>query len=805
MRQHIRIHKAEPNTGVLDYRHLLDAPAGKHGFVQAREGHLYFEDGIRARFLGFNLPTRSNTPDHETAEKMAERFASLGVNVIRLHAADAPIGDEPGSWSSCREAPLLDYMSGTTRRFHPVGLDRFDYFIAKLKEKGIYLHIDLIVARQFLAGDGLPQDLPACLKCYTMVNEHLIKLQQEYAQELLCHMNPYTGLKLIDDPAVMTIQINNEDSVIKESQKSGTVQTLRDELQQRFGHFLLQKYHTRQNLAAAWTKDGICVLGEDEDPSQGTVRIVEGSFLQRANNPLGDWGGDESPARYADYMEFGIQMNRRFYRRMKDFLHGLGAKVPIATSNLLGGAADVYGHSDADVMENNSYFNHPMLPIPGPDMYVVAGPTEYVSVNPLTMQKGIGAMATSLVSLASTAAVAEKPFVLSEWNEYGLHPFHSTAYMSTIAYACLNDWDGLILYCHHTSEAWDDQPADKILNVFDFYNDPAVIGQWGFLATAFLKGLISPARHRVDIVYTHNDLHTLPNAHAINNTFLPYITAMKNVFLDSGERYHGPADMAVNAGHLNGCDLSEAKHSVYYAWSPYRDAFRESCDNNRLTLAARGTQQIQQGVHMGEKALVFDDIAAMASGYDYRAYAVLVDSAMKQWGILPEGTGLINGRLISETGEIVTDPQRSVFSVSSDGCAYFSGKPDGVITLGDRVSASVKNNRITMSLISHDGEPLVKSTSFVLTAMGVTGMDGTTISPVDVWPGVAFSMVHMQGQLFADTLEGTITVQCEDANLTALDTTGHVIQQIPGEKSEAGVVFYLDGTLPAINYHLTIM
>ena len=45
MKQHIHIHKAEPNRGILDYSHLLDAPAGKHGFVETRNGHLYFEDG----------------------------------------------------------------------------------------------------------------------------------------------------------------------------------------------------------------------------------------------------------------------------------------------------------------------------------------------------------------------------------------------------------------------------------------------------------------------------------------------------------------------------------------------------------------------------------------------------------------------------------------------------------------------------------------------------------------------------------------------------------------------------------------
>ena len=76
MKQHIHIDKLTPNQGILDFSHLLDAPAGKHGFVQARNGHLFFEDGQRVRFLGFNIATRSNTPDHATAEKLAQRFAS---------------------------------------------------------------------------------------------------------------------------------------------------------------------------------------------------------------------------------------------------------------------------------------------------------------------------------------------------------------------------------------------------------------------------------------------------------------------------------------------------------------------------------------------------------------------------------------------------------------------------------------------------------------------------------------------------------------------------------------------------------
>ena len=217
VRQRIRIHKAETNKGAADFSHLLDAPAGKHGFVRVKDGHFYFEDGTRIRFLGFNMAARSNTPNHETAEKLAARFASMGVNVIRLHAADAPIGEEPCTWSSCKEAPLLDYERGNSLEFNKAGLDRFDYFVAKLKEKGIYLHIDLLVARAFNKEDGIEYSdrVDSCTKCFPMINERLIELQKDYARKLLLHVNPYTGLALADDPAVITVQINNEESAIK--------------------------------------------------------------------------------------------------------------------------------------------------------------------------------------------------------------------------------------------------------------------------------------------------------------------------------------------------------------------------------------------------------------------------------------------------------------------------------------------------------------------------------------------------------------------------------------------------------------
>lgn len=802
MQHRIRIHKAEPNTGHWDFSHLLDAPAGKHGFVSARNGHFYFEDGTRARFLGFNIAARSNMPDHESAEKIAARFASMGVNVIRLHAADNIILDDPWSWGCSKEAPLLDYESGSSRRFHPEGLDRFDYLVAQLKMRGIYLHVDTLVAREFVPGDDLdyPGKHPCTAKCYPTMNERLIELEQEYMEMLLCHENPYTGLKLIDDPAVITIQISNEESFIKSTDDTNGIpemQPYRDERQARFNAFLKMKYHTRERLAKAWTHNGICALGEDEDPEKNTVAVVQGGFHQPTNEPMGDWNGAVSPARYADYMEFGIYMNRKYYQRMKDFLIGLGAKVPIVCSNLLGGAADVYGHSDGDLMENNTYFNHPIPPFDN-GITMCIGPTEYVTVNPLTMQQGIGSMATTLLSFGAVAAVKGKPFMLSEWNEYGLHPFHSTSIVETVAYACLNDWDGLMIYNHHTSDNWDNQPADEIHSVFDCFNDASMICQWGFMASVFLKGLVKPAKNCFDVVYTQNDLKTLPTFHSMPTTFLPYIGRMRNVFLDGGETYQGDADVAVSAGFLTGVDLQDAKHGVYYAWSPYRDAWRRSLDTVSMPRAKRGTEEIAPGVHLGSQAMVYDNIAEASGMGDYRNLVTHLDAAMKQWGILDAGTGYVAGKLISDTGELILDPDNARFTIQAPGCAFFSGAPEAETKLDDVVSAKVNNDRISISLLKKSGN------EYLLTAMGRTGMDATQFTPGPNYMGIPITIVTLAGKLYAETMEGELAVKAKTATLEILNPVGEVLTTLQGEPCGDGVRFVLDGTVPGIQFRLVI-
>ena len=195
------------------------------GHVRAGpDGHFYFENTVRrARFWGTNLwgsaafppspdypPGPGEFDDVHAAEKLAARLAKLGFNAIRLHGIDG--------WSR-PDGIWLDHWLNT-QRFDPVQLGRLDYLIYQLKRHGIYVNLNLHVSRMFMPGDGVT-DADAFWDTRslsfnggaTLFDPVMIALQQQYAEQLLSHVNSYTGLAYKDDPVILTTETTNEDSL----------------------------------------------------------------------------------------------------------------------------------------------------------------------------------------------------------------------------------------------------------------------------------------------------------------------------------------------------------------------------------------------------------------------------------------------------------------------------------------------------------------------------------------------------------------------------------------------------------------
>jgi len=188
----------------LDASTLLDAPAGKHGFVAVKDGRLHFARGGRARFFGVSLLPPTAFPDKARADELADRLARSGVNLVRLSDLDAPLGPSRS---------LFDDTRDDTQELDPDALARLDHLIAALKGRGVYLAIELQGARRFRDGDdSIPgaRMLPAGGGAAAAFDPSVREAARKAAEQLLSHVNPETGLALRDDPALAWVTLAGE-------------------------------------------------------------------------------------------------------------------------------------------------------------------------------------------------------------------------------------------------------------------------------------------------------------------------------------------------------------------------------------------------------------------------------------------------------------------------------------------------------------------------------------------------------------------------------------------------------------------
>ena len=125
-------YEAAAKDSVMDMSHLLDAPAGRHGFVRVVDGR-FATDAGRLRLHASNLTGPANFPTHAKAERLAERMARFGVNCVRLHYFDA----DYGTFMLPHQQGIVAKDFRTGCRLDPQQRDRQDYLVAQFKKRGI--------------------------------------------------------------------------------------------------------------------------------------------------------------------------------------------------------------------------------------------------------------------------------------------------------------------------------------------------------------------------------------------------------------------------------------------------------------------------------------------------------------------------------------------------------------------------------------------------------------------------------------------------------------------------------------------
>jgi len=447
----------------LDMSRLLDAPAGKHGFVTRSGDGLAFKNGKPARFIGVNIVASANFPSHEQAERMAELLAQMGVNLTRHHHMDA-------DWTR----PNIFGNKPSTLELDPAALERFDFFVAELQKRGIYQFVDLIVHRKALPADGIAaaEDVAQGYKIEGEFSPKLIELQEKFATQLFSHENPYTKKKYGADPAIAMLEVINEDSLFylqKEGEFAIATPHYNGELNRLFSQWLQKKYGGRGELEKRWAG----ALASDEDPKQGNVNAVV-PFNDDSFKRLG-------PVRSADTLRFYYDTMLAYFRRMEGVVRKLGYQGLVAGSNhWVDLPLDLKLNAELGYVDRHSYWSHPQGGW-GYNTGISFDPS------PLVKDNNLG-----VIGVLAQRRVAGLPYTVSEWQTSAPNDYRAEGPLVVHALSSYQGWHPIeFSFSHDVANRAEE--ARALSSNFDIIHQPNMMALWPVTALMFHRGDIEPA------------------------------------------------------------------------------------------------------------------------------------------------------------------------------------------------------------------------------------------------------------------------------------------------------------------------
>jgi hypothetical protein len=319
------------SSALLDLRSLNEKVAGKGGFIGVKDGQfVHNQTGEPIRFWAVNGPP-SDLHDPAALGALARTLAKRGVNMVRVHHG---------------------YFDKNDGSVDTAGIAWAQTVVEAMKAQGIYTHFSIYFPVWFEPKPGL-----AFLPGYDghqhpfaalYFNPEFQKQYRSWWTALLTTPSATTGRRLIDDPAVSSLELINEDSFFFWTFAPPNVPDpeLRM-LEGQFGAWLTKKYGSPEAALAAWNWLGVA----RDAPREGRM----------AFRPLWNMFHDRT-ARDRDTADFLTQLQRGFYADTVLFLRGLGFKGVITCSNWTTadpkvlGPLDKYTYTAGDFLDRHGYF-----------------------------------------------------------------------------------------------------------------------------------------------------------------------------------------------------------------------------------------------------------------------------------------------------------------------------------------------------------------------------------------------------------------------------------------------------------------
>jgi hypothetical protein len=460
----------------IDLRGLNESFAGEHGVIAARgDRFVHSGNGREVNFWAVNGPP--GNLKREELQTCARRLAKYGVNLVRLHSA---MFDKAGN-------------ADTTK------VRRAQAIVSAMRAEGVYSHFSIY----FPLWLSPPADHP-WLKGYDGKKHPFASLmfdpefQERYRSwwKALLLTPDADGRRLVDEPAVFGLEVQNEDSFFFWTFNPDQIP---DEqmrlLEARFALWVKKRYGSLDEAMQRWKGQG----AKRDNIKEGRV-----SF-----RPL--WNVfNERSERDKDTARFLFETQHEFYIETVRFLRSLGFKGVITASNWATASPEVFGplekwsYTAGDFIDRHGYFS---VTHKGENAeWSIRNGHTYADRSALRFEPALPGKPKQFVHPAMDITYDDKPSMISEttWNRP--NRFRSEAPLYFASYGALQGSDAIVHFALDGAN-WSVKPG--------FWMQPwtlmapSQMAQFPAAALIYRRGLVKSGGILARIELNTNDLLNL--------------------------------------------------------------------------------------------------------------------------------------------------------------------------------------------------------------------------------------------------------------------------------------------------------
>ena len=444
-----------PNSA-LDFSALVAGDsAGKNGSISIRpDGTFGFisNPDRPVRFFCAAQPygVAEGFPDHATADIYARQLRMHGYNLARFTFVDNML------------------MNGRNADFDfdPVQLDRFHYFLAALKGEGIYGVIDGLTSWNAAYGDvgGNRWAKQRNVKLGIYHDPNQKAHWKELVSRLLGGLNRYTGLRLLEDSALVGVILVNEGELNYLINKNNS-----PEMDLLFEKWLAARYGSIEKAKRNWSP---------LDSATSLTRLPRNIWM--------------ATAKVTDAQRFYYELQTETTQWMTNYVRGLGYKGLVTAFDSGSTVQDHATRAGLSWVDFHRYHDHP---------------SNFVTPGSRINQSSSLKNGLEYVRDAATSRYWGKPLTLTEYDQPFWNRWRFESGLAMGAYGAFQGWDLLCRYGNGPIELTYGITKDrfrKAMHPFGIGMDPVARAGETLAALLYLRRDVQLSKKRIGINLTPN-------------------------------------------------------------------------------------------------------------------------------------------------------------------------------------------------------------------------------------------------------------------------------------------------------------